>query len=136
MFTLVTSGQPWVSRRRASTSPSSALGKKTSTVTSSRTEPTIPSTWELTRRPIPKIRMHTKVVVTAVMLIRRFRRTFLKASARKNPRLNLIRVSPPHLVADYTAIFQGDDALAHHVHHLPIVGSDHDGGADAVDPVQ
>src|ERR671916_1404062 len=92
-------------------------GKKASTLTSSRTEPMTPSTWELTSRPTPRTRMQIKVVVMAVMLIRRFRRMFLRASRRKKPKLNLIGVSPPHLVSDNAAILQGDDPLAHDVHH-------------------
>src|SRR5215207_3766464 len=107
-----------------------------STLTSSRTEPMTPWMWALTRSPSPKTKMQMNVVVTAVMLMSRFRRMFLKASARKNPKLNLICVSPPHLVANDTPIFEGDDPLSHHVHHLPVVGRDQDGGADAVDPVQ
>src|SRR5918995_683951 len=92
--------------------------------------------WLLTRRPRPKTRMQTKVVVTAVMLMSTLRRMFFSASARKKPRLALIGVRPLHLVADDASVFQGDDPLAHHVDHLPVVGGDHDGGADAVDPVQ
>src|SRR3712207_4519767 len=109
---------------------------KASTLTSSRTEPMIPSTCELTSSPIPRTRMQMNVVVMAVMLIRRFRRMFLKASRRKNPRLNLIDVSPLYLVADHPPLLEGDDPLAHHVNHLPVVGGDEYGGADAVDPVQ
>src|ERR687893_332115 len=111
-------------------------GTKASTPTSSRTEPMTPSTWELTSRPTPRTRMQMKVVVMAVMLIRRFRRMFLRASRRKNPVLNLICISPPHLVAHHAAVFEGDDPLAHHVHHLLVVGRDEHGGADAVDAVQ
>src|SRR5918998_2742380 len=94
------------------------------------------STWELASRPMPRTRMQIKVVVIAVMLIRRFRRMFLKASRRKKPRLNLICISPPHLVAHHAAVFEGDDPLAHHVHHLLVVCRDEHGGADAVDAVQ
>src|SRR5918997_1599327 len=111
-------------------------GTKASTPTSSRTEPMTPSTWELTSRPTPRTRMQMNVVVMAVMLIRRFRRMFLRASRRKKPRLNLICISPPHLVAYHAAVFEGDDPLAHHVHHLLVVGRDEHGGADAVDAVQ
>src|SRR3712207_1236567 len=111
-------------------------GKKASTLTSSRTEPMTPSTWELTSRPTPRTRMQTKVVVMAVMLIRRFRRMFLRASRRKKPGLNLICVSPLHLVADHAAILEGDDPLAHHINHLLVVGRDEYGGAHAVDAVQ
>src|ERR671916_1304534 len=111
-------------------------GTKASTPTSSRTEPMTPSTWELTSRPTPRTRMQMNVVVMAVMLIRRFRRMFFIASRRKKPRLNLIGVSPLHFVADHAAIFEGDDPLAHHVHHLLVVGRHHNGGADAVDAVQ
>src|SRR3712207_3870650 len=103
---------------------------------SSRTEPMIPSTCELASSPIPRTRMQMNVVVMAVMLIRRFRRRFLKASRRKNPRLNLIGVSPLYLVADHAAFLQGDYPLSHHVNHLPVVRRDEDRGADAVDPVQ
>src|SRR5215210_7163882 len=92
--------------------------------------------WSLTSRPSPKTRMQMNVVVMAVMLMRRFRRRFLTASATKNPKLNFIGVSPLHLVADDTPLFEGDDPLAHHVDHLPVVGSDQNGGAYAVDPVQ
>src|SRR3712207_605426 len=109
---------------------------KASTLTSSRTEPMIPSTCELTSTAIPRTRMQMNVVVMAVMLIRRFRRMFLKASRRKNPRLNLIGVSPLYLVADHAAVLQGDHPFSHHINHLPVVGSDEDCGADAVDPMQ
>src|ERR671916_3156994 len=111
-------------------------GKKASTLTSSRTEPMTPSTWELTSRPTPRTRMQMNVVVMAVMLIRRFRRMFLRASRRKKPRLNLIGVSSLDLVADHAAVLEGNDPLAHHVHHLLVVGCDEYGGADAVDAVQ
>src|SRR5215217_5874791 len=74
----------------------------------------MPSTCELTSNPTPRTRMQMNVVVMAVMLIKRFRRMFLRASRRKKPKLNLIGVGPPHLVA----------------------GRDEHGGADAVDPVQ
>src|SRR5918997_4402732 len=104
-------------------------GKKTSTLTSSRTEPITPSTWELTSRATPKTRMQMNVVVMAVMLIRRFKRMFFIASRRKNPKLNLIGVSPLHLVADHAAFIEGDYPLAHHIHHLLVVGSHHHGGA-------
>src|SRR5215210_862459 len=96
----------------------------------------MPSTCALTSNPTPSTRMQMNVVVMAVMLIRRFRRMFFKASRRKKPKLNLIGVSPPHLVANYAPLLQGDDPLAHHVHHLLVVGGDEYGGADAVDPVQ
>src|SRR3712207_7801643 len=109
---------------------------KASTLTSSRTEPMTPSTCELTSTLMPRTRMQMNVVVMAVMLIRRFRRMFLKASRRKKPRLNLIGVSPLNLVADHAALFEGDYPLAHHVNHLPVVRRDEDRGADAVDPVQ
>src|SRR5215212_11240378 len=92
--------------------------------------------WALTSRPSPKTRMQMNVVVTAVMLMSRFRRRFLRASARKNARLNLIGVRPLHLVADDTPRLQGDYPLSHYVHHLPVVGRDQDGCAYAVDPVQ
>src|SRR4028118_2202541 len=109
---------------------------KTSTLTSSRTEPITPSTCSLTSSPTPKTRMQIKVVVTAVMLMSKLRRMFLNASARKNPRLNLIGVCPLHLVAHDAAPLEGHHPLAHHVHHLPVVGGDDDRGAGAVDPVQ
>src|SRR3712207_1018865 len=108
-------------------------GKKASTLTSSRTEPITPSTCELTSRPTPRTRMQMNVVVMAVRLIRRLRRMFFRASRKKNPRLNLICISPPHLVADHAALLESHDPLAHHVHHLLVVGCDHDGRADAVD---
>src|ERR687889_1657718 len=134
--TMATSGQASTSFARASTSWLVAFGMNASTLTSSRTEPIIPWMWSLTSRPSPKTRMQMNVVVTAVMLISTFRRRFLRASARKNPRLNLICVRPLHLVAHNTSLLQGDYPLAHHVDHLPVVGRDHDGGAYAVDPVQ
>src|SRR3712207_1165859 len=95
-----------------------------------------PSTCELTSRPTPRTRIQMNVVVMAVMLIRRFRRMFFRASRKKKPRLNLICISPPHLVADHAAVLKGYDPLAHHVHHLLVVGSDHYRCADAVDAVQ
>src|SRR5215213_3440377 len=131
-----TSGQVSTSFARASTSWLVAFGMNASTLTSSRTEPIMLWMWALTRRPSPKTRMQMNVVVTAVMLMRRFRRMFLRASPRKNPKLNLIGVRPPHLVANDTPVLQGDDPLAHRVNHLPVVGRDNDGGAYAVDPVQ
>src|SRR3712207_3846153 len=96
----------------------------------------MPSMWELTSKPTPKTRMQINVVVMAVMLIRRLRRMFLRASLRKNPRLNLIGVGPLHLVSDHAAFLEGDDPLAHYVHHLLVVSRDEYGGADAVDAVQ
>src|SRR5215218_2353582 len=132
-----TSGYVSTVRRISATLSSEASGgMKASTVTSSRTEPMSPSMWELTSIPTPSTRIQMNVVVMAVMLIRRFRRMFLRASRRKKPKLNLIGVSPPHLVADYASLLQGDDPLAHHVHHLLVVGRDEYGSADAVDPVQ
>src|SRR5918912_766947 len=92
--------------------------------------------WSLTSRPSPKTRIQMNVVVTAVMLMSKFRRRFLKASARKNPRLNLIGVRPLHFVADDTTLLEGDHTLTHHVDHLPVVGRDADRGAHTVDPVQ
>src|ERR671920_1010124 len=133
---MATSGQASTSFARASTSWLVAFGMNASTLTSSRTEPIMLWMWALTSRPSPKTSMHMNVVVTAVMLISRFSRRFLRASTRKNPRLNLIGVRPLDLVADDTPLLQGDHPLAHHVHHLPVVGRDHDGGAYAVDPVQ
>src|SRR5919109_1470583 len=111
-------------------------GKKASTLTSSRTEPMTPSTWELTSRLTPRTRMQMKVVVMAVVLINRFIRMLLRASRRKKPRLTLICICPPHLVAYHAPIFEGDDPLAHHIHHLLVVGGDDHGCADAVDAVQ
>src|ERR671912_442062 len=134
--TLATSGQPSTSFARASTSSLVALGMNASTLTSSRTKPITPWMWALTSSPSPKTRMQMNVVVTAVMLMSTFKRRFLRASARKNPRLNLIGVSPLHPVADDAPLLQGDNSLAHHVDHLPVVGRDHNGGAYAVDPVQ
>src|SRR5918997_293800 len=81
--------------------------------------------------------MHTAVVVTAVALMSRFRLRFLKASARKNPRLSdPIGVASPCPVADYMPRLQRHDPLAHHVDHLLVVCRYEDRGADAVDPVQ
>src|SRR5215212_2238257 len=111
-------------------------GKYASTPTSSRTEPITPSTYELTSSPTPSTTMQINVVVMAVMLIRRFRRMFLIASLIKKPKLNLIGIGPPNLVPDHAPLFQGNDPLAHHVHHLLVVGRDEHSGADAVDPVQ
>ena len=112
-----------------------AFGMNASTLTSSRTEPIMLWMWALTSRPSPKTRMQMNVVVTAVMLMRRFRRRFLRASIRKNP-VKSHRRTPPYLVADDTPLLQGHYPFAHHVHHLPVVGRDQDGGAYAVDPVQ
>src|SRR5215203_1604933 len=134
--TIATSGQVSTSFARASTSWLVAFGMNASTLTSSRTEPIMLWMWALTSRPSPKTRMQMNVVVTAVTLMSRFRRRFLRASARKNPRLNLICVRPLYLVADDTPRLQGDYPPAHHVHHLPVVGRDQDGCAYAVDPVQ
>src|SRR5829696_4694258 len=134
--TLATSGQPSTFSASASISSLLAFGMNASTLTSSRTEPMTPWMWALTSRPSPKTRIQMNVVVTAVMLMSRFRRRFLRASARKNPRLTLIGVRPFYLVADDTPRLQGDYPLAHYVHHLPVVGRDQDGGAYAVDPVQ
>src|SRR5215207_2771325 len=132
-----TSGYVSTVRRISATLSSEASGgMKASTVTSSRTEPMSPSMWELTSSPTPRTRMQMNVVVMAVMLIRRFRRMFLRASRRKNPVLNLIGVSPLYLVADHAAVLEGDDPLAHHVDHLLVVGRNEHGGADTVDPVQ
>src|SRR5215203_1068884 len=134
--TMATSGQVSTSFARASTSWLVAFGMNASTLTSSRTEPIMLWMWALTSSPRPKTRMQMNVVVTAVMLVSRFRRRFLRVSARKNPRLNLIGVRPLYLVADYTPRLQGDYPLAHHVYHLPVVGRDQHGCAYAVDPVQ
>src|SRR5919199_685735 len=87
-------------------------------------------------RPTPRTRMQMNVVVMAVTLMRRFRRMFFRASRRKKPMLNLICIGPPHLVAHHAAILEGNDPLAHHVHHLPVVGRDEHGGPDAVYAVQ
>src|ERR687890_683482 len=134
--TMATSGQLSTSFARASTSWLVAFGMNASTLTSSRTEPMMLWRWALTSRPSPKTRMQMNVVVAAVMLMSTFRRRFLSASPRKNPRLNFIGVSPLDLVADDSSLLEGDDPLAHHVDHLPVVGRDHYGGADSVDPVQ
>src|ERR687893_426716 len=131
--TMATSGQLSTSFARASTSWLVAFGMKASTLTSSRTEPIMLWRWALTSRPIPKTRRQMNVVVTAVMLMSTLRRRVLRAPPRKNPRLNLIGVGPLDLVADDAPLLEGDDPLAHHVDHLPVVGRDHDGGADAVD---
>src|SRR4051812_25757289 len=97
----------------------------------------IPSTWALTSRAIPRIRTHTAVVVIAVTLMSRFRRRFLNASARKNPRLlDLIGVDPPRPVANYLSRFERHDPFAHHIDHLLVVGRDEDRSTDAVDPVK
>src|SRR5215210_6879413 len=96
-----------------------------------------PSTWASTSRVSPRIRTHTAVVVTAVTLMSQFRRRFLNASRRKNPRLlDFIGVDSPHLVASYLPRLQRHDPFSHHVDHLLVVGRDEDRGADAVDPVQ
>src|SRR5919112_5791800 len=129
-----TSGQVSTSFLRAITSLRVVFGMNASTLTSSRTESIMPWMWALTSSPSPKTKMQMNVVVTAVMLISTFRRRFLRASARKKPRLNLIGVRPLHFVADDSPLFQGDHPLAHHVDHLPVVGGDHDSGAYAVDP--
>src|SRR5919199_6622416 len=96
----------------------------------------IPSTWALTSMPIPRSRTHTAVVVTAVTLMSRFKRMFLNASRRKNPKLDLIGVDPPHLVANDAPVFERYDPFAHHIHHLLVVGCHENRGTDAVDPVQ
>src|ERR671933_144621 len=96
----------------------------------------IPSTWALTSMPSPNTKTHTAVVVTAVTVMRRVRRMFLEASRRKNARLNLIGVYSPRLVAHDPACLERHHSLAHHVHHLSVVGRDDDCGADTVDPVQ
>src|SRR5215203_472588 len=111
-------------------------GKKAVIWTSLPTWRMTPSTWELTRSPTPRMRTHTAVVVTAVTLMSKFRRMFLSASRTKKPQLNLIGVDPPSLVAHDTPGVERHDPLAHHVHHLPVVGGNDDRGADAVDPVQ
>src|SRR4051794_39104217 len=96
-----------------------------------------PSTWALTSMATPRIKTHTAVVVTAVTLMSRFRRRFLNASRKKNPRLlNFISVDPPGLVAYDPPCLESHYPLSHHVHHLFVVGSDEDRGADAIDPVQ
>src|SRR5829696_2199978 len=133
---MATSGQLSSSFARASTSWLVAFGMNASTLTSSRTESIMLWMWALTSRPSPKTRMQMNVVVTAVMLMSKFRRRFLRASVRKNPRLNLIGVRPLYLVADDTTLLQGDYPLAHHVHHLPVVGAGQDRGAEAVVPLQ
>src|ERR671912_1811364 len=134
--TSATSGQVSTSFLRAITSLRVVFGMNASTLTSSRTESIMPWMWALTSRPSPKTRMQMNVVVIAVMLMSKFRRRFLRASAKKNPRLNLISVRPPYLVADDTPLLQGHYPFAHHVHHLPVVGRDQDSGAYTVDPVQ
>src|SRR3712207_3189972 len=111
-------------------------GKYASTLTSSRTDSMTPSTCELASSPTPSTTMQMNVVVIAVRLIRRLRRMFLNASLKKKPKLNLIGVRPPDLVADHAPLLQGHYPLAHHVHHLLVVGCDEHGGADTVDPVQ
>src|ERR671912_2402569 len=136
LVTMATSGQVSTSFARASTSWLVAFGMNASTLTSSRTESIMLWMWALTSRPSPKTRMQMNVVVTAVMLMSKFRRRFLRASAKKNPRLNLIGVRPLYLVADDTPLLQCDYPLAHHVHHLPVVGRDEESGAYTVDPVQ
>src|SRR5919112_6327707 len=134
--TMATSGQASTSFARASTSWLVAFGMNASTLTSSRTEPIMLWMWALTSRPSPKTRMQMNVVVIAVMLMSRFRRRFFRASARKNPRLNLIGIRPLYFVADDGSRLQGDYPFAHYVHHLPVVGRHQDGCACAVDPVQ
>src|SRR5215208_876010 len=136
LLTLATSGQTWTLSASASTSSLLASGMNASTLTSSRTEPMMLWIWSLTSSPSPKTRMQMNVVVTAVMLMSRLRRMFFIASRRKNPRLNLIGVRPFHLIADDTPLLEGDNPLAHHIDHLPVVGGDKDRGAYSVDPVQ
>src|ERR671917_2276828 len=111
-------------------------GKYASTLTSSRTDPMTPSTCELASSPKPSTTMQMNVVVMAVMLMRKLRRMFLNASRKKKPKLNLVGIGPPYLVPDHAPLLEGHYPLAHHVHHLLVVGGDEDGGADAVDPVQ
>src|SRR3712207_8149903 len=55
----------------------------------------------------------------------------------------MIRRPPRSTLFPYTTLFRSDppvlkrhDPLAHHVHHLLVVGRNQDRGADAVDPVQ
>src|SRR5215207_7813305 len=90
-------------------------GKYASTLTSWRTEAVTPPTCALTSQATPRTTMQINVVVMAVMLIRRFKRTFLSASRIKKPKLNLIGIGPPHLVPDHASLFQGYDPFAHHV---------------------
>src|ERR671921_1491071 len=88
-------------------------------------------------RPRPRIRTQITVVVAAVTLMSRFRRRFLSASRRKNPRLlDLTRIPPLGHVTYDLALLERHDPLAHHVHHLPVVGRHEHRGTDAVDPVQ
>src|SRR3954469_8623884 len=85
----------------------------------------------------PRIKTHTAVVVTAVTLMSKFRRRFLKASRKKNPRLlSVIGVDPPDLVAYDPPRLERHYPFAHHVHHLLVVGSDEDRSAYAVYSVQ
>src|SRR5829696_2032813 len=88
-------------------------------------------------RPRPRIKTQITVVVAAVTLMSRFRRRFLSASRRKNPRLlDLTGIPPLNHVTYDSALLERHDPLAHHVHHLPVVGRNKHRGADAVDPVQ
>src|ERR671921_1560975 len=88
-------------------------------------------------RPRPRIRTQITVVVAAVTLMSRFRRRFLSASRRKNPRLlDLTSIPPLNHVTYDSARLKRHDSLAHHVHHLHVVGRHKHSGANAVDSVQ
>src|SRR5918997_830373 len=93
--------------------------------------------WAYVSRPRPRIRTQITVVDAAVTLMSRFKRRFLSASRRKNPRLlDLTRIPPLGHVTHDLALLERHDPLAHHVHHFPVVGRHEHRGADAVDPVQ
>src|SRR5438270_1657780 len=85
----------------------------------------------------PRIKTHTAVVVTAVTLMSKFRRRFLNASRKKNPRLlNFISVDPPSLVTYDPPCLERHYPFSHHVHHLFVMGCDENRGADPINPVQ
>src|SRR5829696_2720852 len=94
--------------------------------------------WLATSRPAPKKASEIAVVITIATVMVRFRRS----PAATSEKTKLSRMSAPHsvhapgLVANEPALFQLDDAAAHRVDDVVVVGGHQDRGAGPVDALE